>query len=259
MRASRQRRLLLRRLAPSRRSLAVGLGILAVAGGGYTIARETSIFAVDRIDVSGGSAAVDAQVRHALAPLLGRSLVGLDGNAALARVEALPTVVSATYDRAFPNTFRVTVVPEQPVAVFRQGRSGWIVSARGRVMEVAPARGANRLPHVWLPAKTPVRIGAILPDAAGGTVARALAAAGTFRARVATATLANGLLVFHLRSGVALVLGPPRGVPLKVAVASRVLPLLPAGSRYLDVTVPGRPVSGRVAPPSSVPITSSRG
>jgi len=45
----------LARFAPTRRSLAVGLGLLALALGGYLIARETSMFAIDRIEVKGAS------------------------------------------------------------------------------------------------------------------------------------------------------------------------------------------------------------
>ncbi len=39
-------------------------------------------------------------------------------------------------------------------------------------------------------------------------------------------------------------LGDPVDVPLKLAVAARVLPLLQDGTAYLDVSVPERPVAG---------------
>ena len=101
-------------VAPTRRSLAIGLGVLAVALGGYLIARESPLFAIDRIEVEGASPQVAGQVRQALDSFSGRPLVGLDGSAVLGTVEALPTVVSASYDRAFPHTLRITVVPERP-------------------------------------------------------------------------------------------------------------------------------------------------
>ena len=62
------------RLAPTRRSLAIGFGILAFALGAYLLARESSLFAVNTIEVRGGSPRVAAQVRHALASLAGTSL-----------------------------------------------------------------------------------------------------------------------------------------------------------------------------------------
>ena len=48
-------------------------------------------------------------------------------------------------------------------------------------------------------------------------------------------------------------------IKLKVAVAARVLAILPTGSTFLDVSSPGRPVSGIGSPPSLLPVSSSRG
>lgn len=245
-----------RKVAPSGRSLAVGLGIVAVALGAYAIARETSIFALDRISVHGGSAQVDAEVRQALAPLRGTSLVGLNGGAVIQRVEALPTVVSATYDRAFPNTLRVTIVSERPVAVLRRSAHAWLVSSRGRVIAPLSPRADPALPHIWLGARVAVHVGETLPQADGAAAAKALFSAGRFGDRVATAELVRGELAFHLRSGIELLLGAPTSVRLKVAVAAQALRVLPAGSRFLDVSVPGRAVAGTRIPPLQ---TSSRG
>jgi cell division protein FtsQ len=220
----------------------VGAGVIAIAAGAYAVARETSLFAIHRVDVTGGSRAIDTQVAQALAPLVGKSLVGLDGAEVLQRAEALPTVVSATYDRAFPNTLRVTVVPERAVAVLRDGPAAWVVSARGRVIRPIAAQGAGTLPRIWVAEKT-VRVGGLLPLELGGTLSRVLAAAGSFRTRVARAALANGQLVFHLRSGLELLLGSPSDIALKLAVAAKVLQQLPSGTRVVDVSVPSRPVT----------------
>jgi cell division protein FtsQ len=206
------------------------------------IARETSLFAIHQVDVQGGSAGVDAQVVRALAPFVGRPLVGLDGGAVLQRIDALPTVVSATYDRAFPNTLRVTIVPERPVAVLRDGAAAWVVSERGRVIRSIAAKAAPALPRIWEAAKN-LRVGEVLPLRLGGTLTRALTTAGSLRARVVMASVTNGQLLFHLRSGIELVLGAPTDVALKVAVAARVLQLIPSGTRSVDVSVPSRPVA----------------
>jgi cell division protein FtsQ len=236
------------RLRPTRRSLAVGLGILALALGAYLLARETSLFAVERIEVQGGSPRTAAQVREALAPLAGTPLVGLDGAAVLRRVDAVPTVVRATYDRAFPHTLRITVVPEQPAAVLRRGPDAWLVSMRGRVMERLPATAEATLPRIWLPAHTRVVTGDELAGGGAAVSARAAGLAGTLAARVTTVSYTGGTLIFHLRSGLELVLGSGKDVRLKVAVAERALPALPSGSTYLDVSIPGRPVSGTGSP-----------
>jgi cell division protein FtsQ len=247
------------RFAPTRRSLAVGFGLLAVALGGYLVARESSMFAIDRIEVKGGSPEVAGQVRQALASLSGRSLVGLNGSAVLEKVEALPTVVSASYDRAFPHTLRVTVVAERPAAVLRRGPDSWLVSMRGRVMTRLTSTALPRLPRIWISTRTAVRIGTELTAAGAATAARAVGLAGRFDSRVAFASYTDGVLLFGLRSGLELLLGDGGDIKLKVAVAGRVLAMLPAGSTFLDVSVPGRPVSGTGLPLSATLQSSSRG
>ena len=160
------------------------------------------------------------------------------------RIETVPTVRSATYDRAFPHTLRIRVVPEVPVAVLHRGKETWLVSARGRVLFRIPNLTLGALARIWVPRATAVDAGAFLPPAAGGIAARTLALALRFPARIATASLAHGLLVFRLRSGLALELGEPTDVRLKLAVARRALAALPPGAVYVDVSVPGRPVAG---------------
>jgi cell division protein FtsQ len=231
-------------LLPTRRSLAVGFALLALAGAAYAAARESSAFAVAHIDVRGASPGVRAQVRQALAPLLGTTLLALDGTAVKRRVEALPTVVTAEYDRAFPHTLRVAIVAEKPVAVLRRGREAWLVSARGRVTAQIPRPDAPPLPRIWVATKTAVSAGSFLAASAGGIAARALALATRFPARIAVAELRHGQLAFRLRSGLELGLGEPTDIRLKLAIARRALAQLPSGATYLDVSVPGRPVAG---------------
>jgi hypothetical protein len=73
---------------------------------------------------------------------------------------------------------------------------------------------------------------------------RAAGLAGALASRIATVTYADKTLVFHLRSGLDVLLGTAGDVKLKVAVAARALRVLPSGSTYLDVSLPGRAVSG---------------
>jgi cell division protein FtsQ len=229
---------------PSRQSLLIAVGLLALAGGAYAVARQTSAFAVDRIEVRGASPRVAAQVRHAVAPLRGRSLLALDGGALVRNVDALPTVVTAGYDRAFPHTLRIDVVPEQPVAVVRQGAKAWLVSARGRVVRPIPPHGARPLARIWIPKSTPVTVGGFLPANHATAIARALALATRLPVHIAFAALRRDGLVFRLRDGLELRLGDPTDIRLKLAIARAAIRRLPAGTLYLDISVPGRPVAG---------------
>lgn len=249
------------RVAPSRRSLAVGAAILLFSLCAYLLARGTSLFAVRDVAVRGGPAQVDAQVEQALSPLLGTSLVGLDGSAVVRRVEALPTVVSATYDRAFPHTLRLTIVAERPAAVLRRGSDSWLLSARGRVMtRLRNPQAHPHLPRIWATSHTAVALGAVLPRAIGGAAALAVGLAGPFATQIGAVTDTAGFLVFHLRSGLEVRLGAPGAIRLKVAVIRRALRVLPLGTTYLDVSVPGRPVAGTGTPPPLLnPKVSTRG
>ena len=239
-----RKRVAARRFLPSAQSLIVGLGLLALGAGGYSTARETSAFAVGRIEVTGASPRVAAQVRRTVASLRGRSLLALDGRALVRRLQALPTVVAAGYDRSFPHTLRIEVVPERPVAVARQGAKAWLVSGRGRVMAPVPPHGAQALPRIWIPRTTAVALGGLLPANHAAAVARALSLAAGFPARFTAAALHRDGLSFRLRRGVELRLGEPTDIRLKLASARRALRRLPPGSTYLDVSVPGRPVAG---------------
>jgi cell division protein FtsQ len=233
------------RFAPSRRSLLVGFGVVVVAIGAYLAARESSAFAITRVEVAGAPAHVRHDVHRAVGPLVGTNLLALDGATLVRRVEALPTVVSVTYDRGFPHTLRLTVVPETVVAVLHRGRETWLVSARGRVVARIPNGARRGLPRIWVTRATPVSAGAFLAEGGPAVPARALALAAGFPYRVETAGYAHGLLVFRLRTGVELRLGEPTDVRLKLAVARRALRQLPAGDTYLDVSVAGRPVAGQ--------------
>ncbi|HET8894930.1 MAG TPA: FtsQ-type POTRA domain-containing protein [Gaiellaceae bacterium] len=229
---------------PSRRSLAIGLGLIALAGGLYAVARETSAFAIRRVEVVGGSPLLRAHVRNELASLRGTNLLALDGSKLERRVAALPAVVSATYDRAFPHTLRIFIVPETPVAVLHRGTQTWLVSARARVIASLVPRSQPGLPRIWVPTAAPVTVGGFLDPQYGGTAALTLGLVEHFPAKIATATLAHDELTFALRSGVEVRFGAPTDIRLKLAIARRALRAMPSGTTYLDVSVPGRPVAG---------------
>jgi cell division protein FtsQ len=232
-------------LVPTRRALLLSGGALGAAGLLYLVARETPLFAVRSIEITGVRGAAAAHVRAALRPLEGKSLLALHGSDVEDRLAAVPEVQSATYDRAFPNTLRVVVVPERPVAVIRQGASAWLVSARGRVLRSLPRGTERALPRIWLPRSADVQVGATVAPDEGGQAAAALAVARQigFRGHVHDVSTTGGALVFSLRSGLQLRLGDEQNLPLKLAVAVRILPLV-QGAAYLDVSLPARPVAG---------------
>ena len=246
------------RLLPTRRSFAAGLALVAVGGAVYAFAAHSATFAIRHIVVRGAQPLVRAQVRRELTTLRGTNLLRLDGGALERRVESLPNIVSATYDRAFPHTLRITVAAERPVAVLHRGADTWLVSAASRVLRrIAPGTRSG-LPRVWVPRATTIAEGDFLEPASGGIATQAVALAGRLPARISTAVVARGELVLRLRSGVTVLLGDPTDVRLKLAIARRTLALLPSGATYLDVSVPGRPVAGTAAAPVTITHPSVR-
>lgn len=235
----------LRRLAPSARSLLVGFALLALAAAGYGAARYTSLFAVRRLIVVGGSARSRAEARAALAGEVGRSLLRVNGDDLDRRLAASPDVVSVRFDRSFPHTLRVVVHAERPVVLLRRGSAGFVVSARGRVLSEVRNVRVSSLPRVWIPADSTVAVGDVLPAAEGGRAAAALAAVrGSLAGRIRFVRTSSRELTFILRSGLELRLGGIDDIRLKLAIARRILALIgPSPSRgYVDVSVPERPV-----------------
>jgi cell division protein FtsQ len=238
-------RLDLPRLVPSGRSLAIAFLIVAGVVAAWLGARDTGVFAVRTIDVAGAPPAVAMQVRRALTTTRGTSLLKVDLNASLRTVEALPTVASARFDRAYPHTLRVVVVPEQAVAVVRQGAHSYLVSARGRVIATSARHGKPALARIWVKHTVDIRLGAVTEGDLRTAVSAVAPLAGSrFPGRVNSVTATPDELTLRLRSGLEVRLGDPLDVALKLAVAARVIPLLAAGTAYLDVAVPERPVAG---------------
>jgi cell division protein FtsQ len=251
-------RLAIGRLVPSGRALLVAFAALAGVLHSMLVVRETSLFGVGAIEVAGAGPGVERQVERALADRKGASLVGLDLDAARTDVLALSTVAAVSFDRAFPHTLRVTVVPERPVAVVRQGASALVVSQRGRVIARVDRHARPGLARIWAPKDVQLETGAIVDGNLRVAVEAVTPLVGTrFPGRVGSITTTDDQLTMRLRSGLELRLGGLRDVDLKLAVAARVIPRLPDGAGYLDVSVPDRPVAGPAGLDSQVEVQDS--
>ena len=156
-------RLDLVRLVPSGRSLLAAFAILVVALGGYWVARETSVFAVQEIEVRGAPPQVTREVQRVARTVVGTSLLDVDAAAIEGSVRALPSVAAASVDRAFPHTLVIRVAPVWPVGVARRGDDAWLVSGSSRVIRRIDPRAEPGLPRLWLPRKVPVELGRSLP------------------------------------------------------------------------------------------------
>lgn len=242
----------LARMLPSGRSLAVGFVLLAGGILAYVIARQTSVFALRAVEVRGAPPALERQVRTALGPLHGRSLLALEPDEIQQRLAQLPAVGSATFDRAFPHTLRISVAAERPAAVLRSGARAWLVSAQAKVLRPLTTRPLPQLPRIWTGRATKPRVGFVPGDTgltrAAALVAHASRAEPGLTRRIGTVRWQEDRLTFVLRSGTELRLGTAAHLHLKLAVAKRLLQVIPSSERrrldYIDLSVPIRPVAG---------------
>ena len=234
----------LERLVPSGRSLLLFATLIAALFGLFAFARETRALAIQRIEVRGAPSPLARDVREALAPLVGRSLLEVSAADVRKRLALIPTVASSQTDRHFPHTLRVYVRAERPIAVVREGSDGWLVSDRGRVIRTLHRPRLSSLPRIWLPRTATVRVGETIAD---DRATRAILALAPLREdpllrRVRDVRVSDDELTLVLRSGLELRLGTASSVRLKLAVGRRILPLL-APPGYVDVSVPVRPVA----------------
>lgn len=233
--------------APSARTLGVAAAVLVVLGLLYLAARETPLFALREVEVTGGPPAVRQAVLEAAEPFLGESLVALDRDELRRTLEALPTVQSLRIDRAFPHTLRIAVSPERPLALVRRGRRGWVVSERGRVMQELDSPAAAARPRIWVGQGTEIATGEVVDDTAVRVALRVLRRMpGDFPVRIRSVRVAEGTVALVLAGDAEVRLGTRDSLTLKLHVAGRVLRSLTSLERrdlaYLDVTVPERPV-----------------
>lgn len=208
------------------------------------------MFAVRTLAISGGSPRVQAEVRKALGPELGQSLLAVSGGAVSQRARSIPDVVSVRFDRSFPHTLKVHVTPERAALLLRQGTTSWVVSARGRVMRKLANPKRSSLPRAWISKKVPITLGEALPRLDGALAAAAVVpvARGAYPGHVRTVTATASSLTLVMRKGTQIRVGDIGNIRLKLAIAERVLHLAAKHERtsdvYVDVSVPGRPVLG---------------
>ena len=234
------------RLIPSGRSLLIGFALVGMATALYLVGRDTSLLAVHDIRVTGASARVERQVERALQPLLGTSLLRVGTTDVAERLVAIPDVETVTIDRSFPHGLQVSLTTARRVAVLRQGRAAYVVSERARILAAAPRDISPALPRIWVPTAVDLSVGATVGDPL--TAAAVHAATAVFRTgigglRVRSVQAGDDRLTYTLRNGFEVRLGTLQQVPLKLAIARRIL-AQGGVERYVDVSVPERPVAG---------------
>ena len=234
------------------RSLAVGMALLALAVGAYAAARETSMFSLRELEVRGGSPALQAQVqRRARAGGGTQSRRGRRRARSRRRLADVAGVLAVRMDRDFPHTLQADRDPGAAGAGAASGQGGM-----GRVGPRARAaqgrRPAGELAATGLGREgRGVKLGEVLTPEGGGTRRPRSHRSPEARSRrsVQAVRAKETELALVLRSGHRATARRRRrpaaearsGAPAAAARGTRFRP-----RRYIDVSVPERPVVGGV-------------
>ena len=259
------RRVVLRGPRTGIRLLALGAALLLALGAGasfgYRALRDSNLFAVQHIVVSGANAALSAQVQSAVRESAGgRGLLALSPGKLARAIEGVPGVHVARVDRDFPSTLRVRVWPEHAIAIAKSGHDRVVVSSTGRVL----ARIDNRakppnLPRIPLPGHGVPRVGTRIQNPKVLSQLSAIDAIPPgFGARVGWTRLDpdHGLELQLHWPKLWIRLGPAVDLQQKLRAAALVLRAYPTSSAranlsYVDVSAPARPAVMPLTPDPS--------
>ena len=231
---------------------------------GYRALRNSSLFAVHKVVVSGADPRLTSQVETAVRSAIGgRSLLALSSGSLARAIEQVPGVHVARVDRDFPSTLRVRVWPEHAVAIAVSGHDRVLVSSTGRVLATIGRRSRPPdLPRVGLPGHGVPRPGAYIENPQVLTqITAAASIPDHFGALVGWVRTdpARGLYMQLHWPSLQIRLGPSVDLGEKLRAAALVLRAYPTlttreGLSYIDVSAPSRPA---VLPKTPDPATSS--
>ena len=108
--------------------------VAELATAGYSLAQgqfARAGFGISSINISGQTLTSEATILKALDIGSASSTLNFDADAALARIEALPSVKLASIRKIYPSGLAVSIVEKQPMARWRIGDKTWLVDEDG--------------------------------------------------------------------------------------------------------------------------------
>ena len=244
-----------RRLSPrlKRRLIALTVACLVLAAGYHFWLRDSSLVAVERVQVTGVTSADAARIRAALTTA-GRSMTTLhvDREALDRAVAGYPVVRRLDVQPDFPHGLSVKVVEYRPAAIAVSDAGRVPVAGDGTILRGVKVEGS--LPTVTVDGA--LGTGFLVDRGALGAAAVAGGAPAVLRARIADVVRrGDDGYVAELRDGPELIFGPAIQLRAKWAAAARVLADLEArGASYVDLRIPDRPAVGGLAATTLTPV-----
>jgi cell division protein FtsQ len=230
---------------------------LAALYGGWHVLRDTSLFAVRQVTITGVSGPQGPAIRASLADAA-RGMTTLDMQVARLRssVSSFAAVKDVSARTRFPHAATIAVVMEAPVAALVVSGQRLPVAADGRIV-----RGIGSVPGVASVLVSQLPTGDRISDPTSVDALELLdIAPAVLRARISTVTLGPHGLTAQLRGGPALYFGDTTRLHAKWAALARVLSD-PAshGAVYVDVHTPDRPAAQVGDPLTSGPSVDGPG
>lgn len=217
------------------------VALLVLVGAYYGWLRDSSLVAVEKVEVSGLATKDAPRIREALVDA-GRGMTTLHLRPEMLErvVEAYPAVSSIAATPDFPHGLSIAVVEQAPAAVLSGGGGKEVaVAADGTLLE--GVRKAGRLPTVPV---DPTAVGQVVRDPAtlrAVTVAAATPKALAGRIASVAERPEEGAVVVRLNGGPDLIFGDSDRVEAKWAAAAAALADdASVGARYIDLRLPDR-------------------
>jgi cell division protein FtsQ len=235
-----------------RRLLVLAIACITFVLGYQLWFRDSSLVAVEQVQVTGLTTSDAKRVRAALSSEAKTMTTLHVDQAALERaVEVYPVVRSLEVTPDFPHGLRIHAIEYQPAAVAVSGGTRIPVAGDGTILRGVSVDG--HLPTIDVEGAIGDKV---LDDpTARGAAAIAGAAPGVLRGRIDDVEHTGEGFVAELRDGPDLIFGRPAQLRAKWAAAARILADLEArGASYLDLRLPGRPAVGGLAADTVEPV-----
>ncbi len=230
---------------------------LAALYGGWHLLRDTSLFAVHEVSITGVGGPQGPAIRASLEDAArGMTTTDLQVGRLKAAVAQFAVVRDVRAATAFPHGVRIQVIEEEPVAALVAGGQRLPIASDGRIVRgIGSPSGLASVPVGQLPTgdriSDPVSIQALeLLDIGPPAL----------RARVAGVTVGAHGLTAQLRGGPLLYFGDTTRLHAKWAALARVLAdSASSGAAYIDVHTPDRPAAQIGDPATSGPAAGAPG
>jgi cell division protein FtsQ len=236
-----------------RRLLALALVCLVLAGGYQFWLRDSSLVAVERVEVTGLTGSDAARVRSAIAHTArNMTTLNVDREALDRAVAGYPVVRGLEVTPDFPHALHVHVIEYEPAAIAVSDAGRVPVAGDGTILRGVAFKGS--LPTIGVDGALGTRT--LLDSTALGAAAVAGGAPAVLRTRIEEVERRPGEgYVAELTDGPELIFGPATRLRAKWAAAARVLADLEArGATYVDLRIPSRPAVGGLGGTTLAPV-----